>query len=69
MDPVMQIIELTLEIGLVVPPRHAVHPGRSIPLEREESQPEQIDVDVVQERGELLLLAAPCGLPYAVQRL
>ena len=30
---------------------------------------EQIDADVVQERGELLLLPLPCGLPYAIQRL
>jgi hypothetical protein len=31
--------------------------------------PECIDVDVVEERGELFLLPLPCGVPYAVQRL
>jgi len=31
--------------------------------------PEQLDSDMVEERGELLLLPLPCSLPYARQRL
>jgi hypothetical protein len=37
--------------------------------EREERHPECVDADVVEERGELLLLPLPCCLPYALQRL
>ena len=44
-------------------------PRGGLALERVERLPERIDRDVVQERGELLLLPLPCGLPYAVQRL
>lgn len=40
-----------------------------IAFEREERQPERRDVDVVEERGEPLLLSLPCGLPYALQQL
>jgi hypothetical protein len=29
----------------------------------------RVDVDMVEKRGEPLLLPLPCGLPYAVQRL
>jgi hypothetical protein len=38
-------------------------------FEREERQPEQVDADVVEEYGELLLPPLPCGLSYAFQRL
>jgi hypothetical protein len=54
--PIAQIDELALEIGLVILPSHPVHSRRCISLESEKRQPEQIDVDVVEERGEPLLL-------------
>src|SRR5215831_17984221 len=69
MDPVVQLCEPGLELCLVVLPRHAVHPGSRLALERVVRHPECIDCDVVQERSELLLLPLPCGLPYASQRL
>jgi hypothetical protein len=55
MDPIAQIDELALEIGLVILPSHPVHSRRSISLESEKRQPEKIDVDMV-ENGEPLLL-------------
>ena len=69
MDPVVQILEPGLEVCLVVLPCQPVHPGRGVPLEIEERHPEQVEGDVVEERGEPFLLPLPCGLPYAVQRL
>jgi hypothetical protein len=66
---VSPIPEPGLEIRLVVPPGQPVHPGSGVPLEREERLPEQIDADVVEERGEPFLLPLSCRLPYALQRL
>ena len=68
-DPGVRIPEPGLELCLVVPRRQPVHARSGIPLEREERRPEQIDADVVEERGERFLLPLSCRLPYAVQRL
>src|SRR5215831_12461676 len=57
------------EIRLVFSPSQSVHSGSGILLEFEERLPQQLDGDMVEERGELLLLPVPCHLPYAVQRL
>ena len=65
----MQILKIALKVLLVVPPCQPIHPGCSIPLEFRECLCEVIDTDVMEERGELLLLPLPCGLPYALQRL
>ena len=65
----MQIHEVSLKVCLVVPPRQPVHAGGGITPEREERFPEQIDAEVVEERGEPFLLPVPCGCPYAIQRL
>ena len=67
--PVVQILEPWLEVCLVVLPRHAVHAGSRLALERVERRSQRVDVDVVEKRGEPFLLPLPCGLPYAVQRL
>jgi|KBSSwiStaDraftv2_1062776.scaffolds.fasta_scaffold91158_1 hypothetical protein len=69
MDPRGQISEVSVKVCLVCPPRYPVHSGSGIAFEREECIPEQGDADVVEERGELLLLPQPCGLPYAIERL
>ena len=69
MDPSMQICEPRLEICLVVLPRHAVHSGSSLAFERVVRRAKGVDRNVMQKRGELLLLPAPCGVPYAAQRL
>ena len=69
MNPLMQISEVAVKVCFVGPPRQSINAGGGIALEREERLTECIDVDVVEERGELLLLPLPCGLPYALQRL
>ena len=69
MDPSVQILEPELEIRLVVLPRDAIHPGGGFALQRVERRLQGIDIDVVEKRGEPLLLSLPCCLSYAVQRL
>jgi hypothetical protein len=56
MDPIVQINKLVLEIDLVAPPCHPVHAGCRVSLKRKERKPEQIDADMVEERGEPFLL-------------
>jgi hypothetical protein len=68
-DSLAEILEIELEAHLVVLPSHPVDSSGSLTFERVEGCPEHIDVDVVEKRGESLLLPLPCGLPYAVQRL
>ena len=69
MDPSEQIPEHQLEVCLVVPPRQPVHAGSGVALERVERNPEQVERDMVEERGEPFLPPLPCRLPYAAQRL
>jgi hypothetical protein len=69
MDPLVQILDPTIEIGLVGLPRQPVQ-ARSRPTpEGEERHPEQVGGDVVEERGEPFRLPCPCNVPYAVQSL
>jgi site-specific DNA recombinase len=68
-DPVVQVLELALKVCLVVLPCQPIHARRGILLEFVERLFEQVDADVVEERGEPLLLPFPCDFPYAVQRL
>src|SRR5262245_24864074 len=65
----VQVLEIALEVCLVIPPRQPVHAGRGVLLEFVERLVQMLDADVVEERGEPLLLPLPCGLPYALQRL
>src|SRR6202158_187890 len=69
MDPCMQISEVSLKVCRIGLPRQPVHPGGGVALEHEERFPEQIDAEVVEERGELLLLPLLSCLPYASERL
>ena len=57
-------------LGLPRSPSTSVDP-RPVrrPLKLEERLSEQLDTDVVEERGEPLLLPFPRDLPYAFQRL
>jgi hypothetical protein len=68
-DPIVQRLQPGLKVRLVVLPGHAIHAGGGFAFERIERQPERIDIDVVEERGEPLVLPKLCCLPYAVQRL
>ena len=55
-----------LFVGL---PRHPVYAGCSVMLQRVERRSQHRRIDVVQERGEPLLLPLPRDLPYPFQRL
>ena len=65
----MQISEVSVKVCFVGPPRQAIDARCGIFFKFEERRMEQIDADVVEERGELLLLLYPCDSPYALQRL
>src|ERR1700738_5348923 len=65
----MQVLKIALRVLLVVPTCQPIHSSCSILLEFRECLCEVINTDVVEERGELLLLPLPCSLPYALQRL
>ena len=69
MDASMQVLKIALKVLLVVPTCQPVHSSCSILLEFRECLCEVINTDVMEERGELLLLPLPCSLPYARQRL
>jgi hypothetical protein len=62
-DPIVQVFDVAIEVCLVVLPRQAVYPRRSVLLNFEKRQPEQPDADVVKERGELFLLPLLRSLP------
>ena len=68
-DSAVEILEVALEVHFVVLPSHPVDSSGSPAFERVEGCPERFGVDMVEKRGEPLLLPLPCGLPYAVQRL
>src|SRR5262249_24544557 len=51
------------------PPRQTIHARRGISFKSEECHSEQINADVVKERGEPLLLHFLRHFPYALQRL
>lgn len=65
----MQISEVSLKVCRIGLPRQPVHPGGGVALEHEVRLPEQIDAEVVEERGELLLPPLLSCLPYASERL
>src|SRR4030088_3734626 len=69
MDPCMQISDVSFKVCRIGLPRQPVHPGGGVALEHEERFPEQIDAEVVEERGELLLPSLLSCLPYASERL
>jgi len=69
MEPRMQVRELALEVCLVVRPGQPIHPGGGILLELEEHLLEEVEAEMVEERGEPLLFPFPCDFPYALQRL
>ena len=65
----MQVLDIVFEVCLVVLPRQPIHAGGCVLRQRVERLLQQFDGDVVEERGEPLLLPFPCGLPYAFLRL
>src|SRR3954463_8432010 len=68
-DPCVQVLNPAIEVLFIGLPCHAVHAGGGVALDRVERRSQHGRVDMVQKRGEPLLLPLPCGLSYAVQRL
>jgi hypothetical protein len=68
-DPRVEVLDPAIEVLLVGLPRHPVDAGRRVTLHRVERSSQHGGADMVQERGEPLLLPLPCSLPYAFQRL
>src|SRR6201993_2756117 len=69
MDPSVQVLNPTIEVGLVVLPSQPINPGRRISLESKECGPKHRYTEMVEKRGEPLLPPLPCDLSYALQRL
>src|SRR5713226_8639222 len=68
LEPRVQVLELAREVQLVVPPSQPIHARCGVLLKFVERFFEQFDTEMVEERGEPLLLPFPCDLPYALQR-
>src|SRR3954471_19581607 len=68
-DPCVQLLNPAIEVLFIGLPCHAVHARSGVALDRVERRSQHGRVDMVQKRGEPLLLPLPCGLSYAVQRL
>jgi hypothetical protein len=56
MDPGVQIPKVRFEIQPVVRPRHTINPRSGLRPKRQVRRPETINVDMMQERGELRIL-------------
>ena len=67
-NPRVQIPKVSFEVLCVVLPRHPVHAGRGLRVQRPEGLSQAVDVDVVQERGEPSILVLLCHSAYATQR-
>jgi hypothetical protein len=69
LNSLVQILDITFEVGLVVLPRQPIHAGGCVLRKLVERLLQQLGIDVVEERGELLLLPFSRDFPYAFQRL
>jgi hypothetical protein len=63
----MEIPKVLFEIQPVVRPRDPVHPRRGLGLQRPICRPQTIDIDGVQERGELRFLVRCCHSAHTTQ--
>src|SRR5215211_4783085 len=65
----MQVREIALKVCIVGFPRQSIHAGCGVLFELIKRVLKLFDAEVVEERGEPLLLPCPCDFPYALQRL
>ena len=63
----MKILKVGLQVFAVVLPRHAVHPGGGLRVQRPVSRPQALDIDVVKERGEPHILVLLCNSAHTIQ--
>ena len=66
-DALVQVLEFVLKPLPVLLPRHPVHSGSRLRLQPEIGLPQQINVDMVEQRGEPLFLVQFRGPPYTLQ--
>jgi hypothetical protein len=66
-DARVQVLELFLKPRPVLLPFHPVHSGGRFRFEPEIGLPQQIDIDMVEQRGELLPFVQFRGSPYTLQ--
>jgi hypothetical protein len=65
----MQVQEVCLKVLCVFVPRHLVDTWRCSLLQTEETRPQDVDVDVMQERRQPILSVPGDGFSYAGLRL
>jgi len=68
-NPAVQIGKPTLQPGLILFPSHAIHPGRSLPLQRVKAVPEQIHAQMVEQSRETVPSPFPSRLTHTAQSL
>src|SRR5580704_3910374 len=68
-NPAVQIGKPTLQPGLILFPSHAIHPGRSLPLQRVKAVPEQIHAQMVEQSSESVPSPFPSRLTHTAQSL
>ena len=67
MDSAVQICQLLIQVRLVLLPRHAIDSWCSSSLQGVEALPQQMDGDVVEQRGEPRPLIFACCLTHTKQ--
>src|SRR5262249_21366719 len=68
-DSAVEVRKPIVPAELIRLPGHAILPGGGVPLQQIEAVPEQVDREMVESGGGLLLLVLPCGLAHASQSL
>ena len=66
--PLVQVLEVRLQVLPVGLPRHPVHPRRGLRADRPVGRPQTIEVDVVQQRREPRFLVPSCHFTHTIQR-
>jgi hypothetical protein len=67
MDPSMEVDQPFLQSVSIFLPRHSVHSFRRMPVQAVLAAAEQIDIDMVQQGGELHLPVPLCCFTYTVE--
>ena len=68
-DSAVQVGDPTLQSGLILFPRHAVHSRSSLSLQGVKAVAEQTDSEMVEQSGESFLLPFSCCLPHSAPSL
>jgi site-specific DNA recombinase len=68
LHPLVQILQVDLQVLPVTGPGHPIHPWRRVRADRPVRRPEPTQRDVVQQRGEPRILVPSCYLTHTAQR-